>query len=174
MAWDLSVLKRALPELEAAATSSGRMAEGFRSQQESLAKGRVDGDLALQEARAALQQSREEAAALRLRNSDLEREIGALRRASAVDVSDFAPKTPQTRNAGPRRDLTPLSPLLQGLEETDASRSRGSAYWRRARMCLKIASIADYWQVSHARPCSCAASLAPRFLGPLLAPRFLA
>ena len=150
MAWDLSVLKRALPELEAAATSSGRMAEGFRSQQESLAKGRVDGDLALQEARAALQQSREEAAALRLRNSDLEREIGALRRASAVDVSDFAPKTPQTRNPGQRGAgvLTPLSPLLQGLEETDATRSRGSAYWRRARMCLKIASIADYWQVN--------------------------
>ena len=148
MAWDLSVLKRALPELEAVALSSSRLAEGFRSQQDSLVKGRVDNDLALQEARAALQQSREEAAALRLRNSDLEREIGALRRASAIDVSDFAPKTPQTgkppRPGGPAA-LTPLSPLLSGLKEEPGA-SRGSAYWRRARMCLKIASIADYWQ----------------------------
>ena len=146
MAWDLSVLKRSLPELEATATSSRRLAEGFQSQQESLAKGRVDGDLALQDARAALQASREECATLRMRNADLEREVAALRRASAVDITDLAPKTPQTRNAS-GRGLSPLSPLLQGLNENDANRSRGSAYWRRARMCLKIASIADYWQV---------------------------
>jgi hypothetical protein len=43
--------------------------------------------------------------------------------------------------------LSPLSPLLVGLDESNANRSRGSAYWRRARMCLRIASIADYWQV---------------------------
>ena len=41
--------------------------------------------------------------------------------------------------------LSPISPLLAGLDETDPNRSRGSAYWRRARMCLRIASIADYW-----------------------------
>ena len=94
MAWDMSVLKRAMPELEAAAAMSNRMAEGFRSQQESYARGRVAGDLALDEMRTLLQQSREEANALRARNADLEREIGALRHASYG--AELAPRTPQT------------------------------------------------------------------------------
>lgn len=47
--------------------------------------------------------------------------------------------------------LMPLSPLLVGLDES-GSVSRGKAYWRRANMYLKIASIADYWQAaSHDR-----------------------
>jgi hypothetical protein len=153
MAWDLSVLKRAMPELEAAATMSGRMAEGFRSQQESYAKGRVAGDLALEEMRTLLQQSREEANSLRARNADLEREISALRHASAG--AELAPRTPHTGRSGSMAGaLSPLSPLLVGLDETDPTRSRGSAYWRRARMCLKIASIADYWSKQSARSAS--------------------
>lgn len=144
MAWDLSVLRRTLPEIEASALRSARMAEGFRTQQEALSKGQVETDLAMRKLHEELQQSRDEASSLRIRNADLQREIAALRRASAVEISDVEPKTPLTRNAAPGH-RTPLSPLLQGLKE-DPDASRGSAYWRRARMCLKIASIADYWQ----------------------------
>ena len=99
MAWDLSVLRRAIPELEATAAQSGRMADGFRSQQQSYAKGRLEGDLALDELRTQLAHSRDEASALRARNADLERELASLRRAS-MSV-ELAPRTPQTGRSHP-------------------------------------------------------------------------
>ena len=43
-----------------------------------------------------------------------------------------------------------MSPLLEGLDEA-APRSRAQAYWRRAQMSLRIASIADFcrrWQAA--------------------------
>lgn len=45
--------------------------------------------------------------------------------------------------------LTPPSALLAGIDEESAAqqRSRGAAYWRRAQLALRVASIADYWQV---------------------------
>jgi hypothetical protein len=159
LGWDLSVLKRDLPELEAAAVQSSRMLEASLSQQEMLIKGRAQGDANLEELRASLRQARAEAATLRQRNEQLEREVATLRQqgtaygaGAASDARlpnlDEVPRTPLTRSSAARGGmLSPLSPLLVGLDESNANRSRGSAYWRRARMCLRIASIADYWQV---------------------------
>ena len=65
LGWDLSVLKRDLPELEAAAVQSSRMLEASLSQQEMLIKGRAQGDANLEELRASLRQARAEAATLR-------------------------------------------------------------------------------------------------------------
>ena len=45
--------------------------------------------------------------------------------------------------------LTPPSALLAGIDEESATgqqRSRGAAYWRRAQLAFRVASIADYWQ----------------------------
>ena len=49
--------------------------------------------------------------------------------------------------------LTPPSALLAGIDEESAAqqRSRGAAYWRRAQLALRVASIADYWQVGAVR-----------------------
>jgi hypothetical protein len=46
--------------------------------------------------------------------------------------------------------LTPPSALLAGIDEESAThqRSRGAAYWRRAQLAFRVASIADYWQAA--------------------------
>ena len=149
LGWDLSVLKRDRPELEAAAVQSSRMLEASLSQQEMLIKGRAQGDANLEELRASLRQARAEAATLRQRNEQLEREVATLRQqgtaygaGAASDARlpnlDEVPRTPLTRSSAARGGmLSPLSPLLVGLDESNANRSRGSAYWRRARMCLR-------------------------------------
>ena len=127
------------------------------SQQEHLSKGRVKNESALEDLTLALSESRAEAMALRARNTDLEREIAGLQRAvtarSLNTDKDYVPLTPADRASMTKEiwpmsaPLSPLSPLLLGLDESKSNRSRGSTYWRRARMCLRVASIAEYWQL---------------------------
>ena len=120
-----------------------RVLQASLTTQEQLVKGRAASDSTLGELRAALAESRAEAAALRARNTDLEREVATLRRQSTsgggATPGELAPRTPVTRSSAMRDNaggLSPLSPLLAGLDESNPNRSRGSAYWRRGVQLL--------------------------------------
>ena len=169
---EVHVLRRALPELEEALDAQSGLLQASLAQQQTLARVRIQQDAALREAKATNQHLTAEVAGLRAQNDALERQahaqaaelarlregLGAGGGAGADYTSpeagggrpslDPPPHTPITPARRPQ-PLAPLSPLLEGLDEA-APRSRAQAYWRRAQMSLRIASIADFWQARNA------------------------
>ena len=153
---ELRVLRNCLPELEETAESVGQLWQASFAQQEKLVRGRMEQDRFVETLQSSVAQLQSEKAARVSRNEAQARELEALRRTIETMGAGGRvepPRTPLGRSsaAGEAPPFSPLSPLLAVLDETSHP-SRGKAYWRRANMYMKVASIADYWQAaSHDR-----------------------